>query len=107
MFLKKPADTTLLKTTSQVDTKGPEANFLPILLELQKVTLDEKLFLDPVFRALVDWSLPIIPETLGKNNPFSTAVGLTGASSVESLGFKDTSTTTPKQNPVKPAVKKQ
>lgn len=111
LFIKKPESQTLLKTTAQTDVKAPGSNFLPILLEVQGVTLDEKLFLDPVFRALVDWSLPIVPETLGKNNPFSNALSLSGTSSVESLGFKDTSTSTPVVKrtvtpPAKPPVKK-
>ncbi len=94
-FIKKPASTSLLKTTSQISSSTPESNFLPILIEVQGVTLDEKLFLDPVFRALVDFSQPIVPESLGKANPFSGSLSGGSNSSVESLGFVDTSTTTP------------
>ncbi len=98
-FIKNPEPTTLLKTTPQA-ASGPESNFLPILLEVQGVTLDEKLFLDPVFRALVDFSQPIVPESIGKSNPFSASLGAGANSAVESLGFVDTSTTTPPK-PVK------
>lgn len=93
-FVKPPASTSLLKVTNQSDVLGPERNFLPILLELQKVTLDENLFLDPVFRALVDFGQNIVSESVGKTNPFSATLGATANSSVESLGFIDASTAT-------------
>ncbi len=96
VFVKKPVTKTLLKTTSQTGVGSPETNFLPILLQIQAVTLDEKLFLDPVFRALVDWGQPIVPESVGKQNPFSGASGSLVNSSVESLGFTDDSSTTTK-----------
>ena len=106
-FVKKPAPTALLKTTSTT-ASTPESNFLPILLEVQNVTMDENLFLDPVFRALVDFSQPIVPESLGKQNPFSGTLGAAAAnSSVESLGFIDTATTTnTSKTPIKTILKK-
>lgn len=96
-FTKKPASTKLLTTTDTVSSSGPEINFLPLLIEVQAVTLDEKLFLDPVFRALEDHSLEIVEEAKGKQNPFSYQLRSSPNSSVESLGFKDTSTTTIKK----------
>ncbi|HEY4512469.1 MAG TPA: hypothetical protein VJH63_02290 [Candidatus Paceibacterota bacterium] len=86
-FIKKSAPTALLQKDSIASS--PEQNFLPILLKIQGVNLDERLFLDPVFRALVDWSQPIVPEGVGKNNPFSGSLSSTVRSSVESLGFKE------------------
>lgn len=93
-FVKQPTQTSLLKVTNQAGASGPESNFLPILLEVQNVTLDENLFLDPVFRALVDFGQQIVPESLGKMNPFSATLGASANSSVESFGFIDRSTTT-------------
>lgn len=87
-FVKKPVSTTLLKQSSTA-TSSPEQNFLPILIQIQGVTLDEKLFLDPIFRALVDFSQPIVPENVGKQNPFSGILLGAVNSAVESLGFTE------------------
>lgn len=96
-FTKKPASTTLLAPTGVTSPSGPDINFLPLLIEVQGVTLDEKLFLDPVFRALEDHSLEIREEAKGKVNPFSSVLKPSPDSLVESLGFKDVSTTTVKK----------
>lgn len=111
-FAKKPTNTALLKTSNVANPKSPEENLLPLLLKIQNVTLDEKLFLDPVFRALVDRSQNIVPESVGKENPFAGGVSSGVVSSVESLGFVDeTATTTaiksaPKNSAASPANKK-
>src|SRR3989344_1331121 len=89
LFLKKPASPALLKTADQGGAPAPESNFLPILLEVQAVTLDEKLFFDPIFRALVDFSQPIIPESQGKANRFSGASCASPNAVIELLGFTD------------------
>ena len=99
-FLKKPVSTTLLKQSSTA-TSSPEQNFLPILIQIQGVTFDEKLFLDPIFRALIDFSQPIVPENVGKQNPFSGILLGAVNSSVESLGFTESGTSVQT-----PAVKK-
>jgi hypothetical protein len=88
-FMKKDAPTSLLKKDMVAGVKGPEDSLLPLLLKIQNVTLDEKLFLDPVFRALVDRSQNIVPENIGKPNPFSGTITSNVTSSVESLGFID------------------
>jgi hypothetical protein len=104
-FVKQPDSKTLLKTTTQSSNSAPESNFLPILLEIQNVKLDENIFLDPVFRALIDFSQPIVPESLGKNNPFSGAQGSSASSSVEGLGFTESDRAT--ALPTSPTVKKK
>jgi hypothetical protein len=76
--------------TAVVDT--PEQDFLPLLLRIQSVSLDERLFLDPVFRTLKDFSRPIIPERPGKPNPFTSQISTSVVSAVESLGFTDATT---------------
>ncbi len=89
-FTKKPADTKLLSGgKTQSATSTPERDFLPLLLQIQGVSLDQKIFIDPVFRALVDWSQQIVPESVGKGNPFSGVLGAGAKSSVESLGFRE------------------
>ncbi len=93
-FIKKPVSNELIKKDSQSSVKTPEQDFLPLLLRIQNVTLDEKLFLDPVFRALVDFGQPIVPESIGKPNPFAGILTGVVNSSVESLGFADETTNT-------------
>lgn len=88
-FMKEEASTTLLKKEMTASAGSPEQSLLPLLLKIQNVTLDEKLFLDPVFRALVDRSQNIIPESIGKPNPFSGTISGGVSSNVESLGFVD------------------
>lgn len=91
-FIKKPTSTSLLDTRgSGAATSTPDRDFLPLLLSIQNVNLDQKIFIDPVFRALIDWSQTIVPESVGKQNPFSGVLGASSAnSSVESLGFTET-----------------
>ena len=89
-FTKKPAQNSLLSGGNQASaTSTPERDFLPLLLQIQGVSLDQKIFIDPVFRALVDWSQQIVPESVGKVNPFSGVLGAAARSSVESLGFTE------------------
>lgn len=106
-FIKQDTtSTSLLKTANVANPSSPEENLLPLLLKIQNVTLDEKLFLDPVFRALVDRSQTIVPESIGKTNPFDGAITSDVVSNVEALGFVDqTATTTPASTPT-PALQK-
>lgn len=48
-----------------------ESNLLTILLDLQEVELDESIFSDPVFRSLEDFGQDIVPEPVGRENPFA------------------------------------
>ncbi|MDB5204687.1 MAG: hypothetical protein JWP09_715 [Candidatus Taylorbacteria bacterium] len=105
-FVKQDTSTALLKTSNVANPTSPEEDLLPLLLKIQNVTLDEKLFLDPVFRALVDRSQAIVPESVGKSNPFDGTITSDVVSNVEGLGFVDeTATTTPQGTPT-PALQK-
>ncbi|MFA6050882.1 MAG: hypothetical protein WC761_06880 [Candidatus Paceibacterota bacterium] len=95
-FIKAPKQTSILQQTSRAAaTSTPDRDFLPLLLSIQSVSLDQKIFIDPVFRALVDWSQQIVPENIGKQNPFSGQLVGSVNSSVESLGFTDSIGTAP------------
>lgn len=95
-FVKTPQQTSILQQTSRAAaTSTPDRDFLPLLLSIQSVSLDQKIFIDPVFRALVDWSQQIVPENIGKQNPFSGQLVGSVNSSVESLGFTDSIGTAP------------
>lgn len=88
-FIKQDSSTALLKTSNVASPKTPEESLLPLLLKIQNVTLDGNLFLDPVFRNLVDTTQNIVPESVGKDNPFSGSIYSDVVSSVENLGFTD------------------
>lgn len=94
-FVKPPVSNALLQTQTSATSTPADQSILPLLLQIQGVTLDQKLFIDPVFRALIDRSQPIVPEPVGRQNPFSGALLGTVNSSVESLGFTDTLETPP------------
>ncbi|MEK7575215.1 MAG: hypothetical protein AAB511_03225 [Patescibacteria group bacterium] len=81
-----PASTSLSPTAgglvselslSPVDVAGGR-ELLSVLTELQSISLDGAIFLDPVFSSLKDWSLPLDPQpfakALGRRNPFSEPV---------------------------------
>ncbi len=105
-FVKTPATTSnsILKQTSALPNQTPDKDFLPLLLQVQNVNLDQQLFADPVFRALDDGTQNIIPESIGKPNPFSGQLVGPVNSSVESLGFTDSNQST--SQPAKATVKK-
>lgn len=105
-FVKSDSQTSTLLQKDKAGAQTPEQSLLPLLLRIQSVTLDEKLFLDPVFRALVDFSQPIVPEVTGKVNPFAPTIFSNVNSSVEGLGFVDESSiaTTTESNTTSPAT---
>ncbi len=48
------------------------STFLRRLNDLKSITLDDSVFSNPRFDALVDFSEPISPEPVGRINPFTT-----------------------------------
>lgn len=46
------------------------------LSKLKSLTLDETFFQDPIFNSLNDFSVPIVPQEVGRDNPFSPISGL-------------------------------
>ena len=48
-----------------------EKDLVATLLELRSVTLDGTIFSDPVFKSLKDFGSQIIPEPVGRPNPFA------------------------------------
>lgn len=47
--------------------------------KLKSLTLDETFFNDPIFKSLKDFNVPIIPQEVGRSNPFSP-IGIGGSS---------------------------
>lgn len=43
--------------------------------KLKSLNLDDSLFKDPIFNNLSDFSIPLIPQEVGRSNPFSPIGG--------------------------------
>ncbi len=77
----------LVTETFVTPASEAERDLVATLLELRTVTLDGEIFSDPAFQSLRDFGSQIIPEPVGRPNPFkpltqSSAVGsITGATS--------------------------
>ncbi len=65
-----------LLTTEVVANNGPDADLVATLLALRAVRLDASLFTDPAFVSLRDYSTEIIPEPIGRPNPFAPLPGI-------------------------------
>ncbi len=65
-----------LLTTETVDTGSPSADtadrdLVETLLTLRAISLSGTIFSDPAFKALQDFGTPIVPEPVGRQNPFA------------------------------------
>ncbi len=60
-----------LLTSETVNEKGPDGDLVSTLLALRAVKLDATLFTDPAFAGLKDFSTEIVPEPIGRPNPFA------------------------------------
>lgn len=48
-----------------------EQELISLLLELRSITLETSLFDDPAFNSLQDFSQELVPEAVGRTNPFA------------------------------------
>ncbi len=48
-----------------------DQELIALLLELKGITLDESIFSNPVFSSLSDFSQALVPEPVGRINPFA------------------------------------
>ena len=60
-----------LLSTETVSEGGPNAELISTLLALRAVKLDGTIFTDPAFTSLKDFSTEIVPEPIGRPNPFA------------------------------------
>lgn len=67
------------QTTINANSTG--AQVLALLNRLKQINLDGKIFSDPNFATLQDWSVAIDPQTVGRANPYLPAYGAAAASS--------------------------
>ena len=66
-----------LLVTEQVAVAPNEAerDLVATLLQLRAVTLDGTIFTDPAFQSLLDYGIEIVPEPVGRENPFAPLPG--------------------------------
>lgn len=60
-----------LITQTPIATAGADQELVSTLLALRAVKLDGTIFSEPAFLNLKDFSTQIIPETVGRPNPFA------------------------------------
>lgn len=71
----KQAVTTASGQSSTAGLDGPGKEFVVQLLAIQNIKFNLQLFADPVFIGLRDWSRELIPQEVGRPNPFAPLRG--------------------------------
>lgn len=65
-------DNTLLVSENSVEENSVLQNeLLALLLDIRLIRLNESILSDPVFQGLEDFGQDIIPEPIGRKNPFA------------------------------------
>ncbi|MCI0533374.1 hypothetical protein L0Y49_04105 [bacterium] len=57
--------------TADVETVEVEDGLITMLRELESMTISRDIFSDRIFESLVDFSVPIPEEPVGRENPFA------------------------------------
>lgn len=68
----RPAETPALTATSVSQAQNPvDQQMIALLLTLHSITLDNSLFDNPTFMSLKDFGRELVPEPVGRENPFA------------------------------------
>jgi hypothetical protein len=71
-FLRGGSAKAPILTTEDMTASGAvDSDVVAILLELRAVSLSGTIFSDPVFMSLRDFGSQIVPEPVGRQNPFA------------------------------------
>lgn len=70
-FFFAGGDDEVLVSESELPSEAVGADLLNLLLTLQSLTLDESIFENETFMALVDFGVELSPEPVGRPNPFA------------------------------------
>jgi len=65
-----PADSESLVRTQPTNIDVLGQDIIRVLNRIDDIDLDRSVFEDPVYKSLIDSSRPILPEPVGRNNPF-------------------------------------
>lgn len=77
IFLRDTAVTPLLQTEDLTTATGTDKDIVETLLMLRAITLSGTIFTDPAFVTLKDTGIQIVPEPVGRPNPFLPLTGST------------------------------
>lgn len=91
IFLRVPVETPLLQTDT-LSASGADRDVVETLLALRSITLSGTIFSDPAFINLTDTGTQIVPEPVGRPNPF---LPLEGMKPVTPAGTKTATTSAP------------
>lgn len=69
--MQKDSNTTLDSDVTIGEAKLASEQFIRELNELSKFELSDAVFADPRFRSFVDFTKPVPPQPLGRDNPFA------------------------------------
>lgn len=81
LFLRDTAPVALLTTEDLTSSSPADKDVVETLLALRSITLSGTIFTDPAFVALKDNGTQIIPEPVGRPNPFLPLAGTRSATS--------------------------
>ncbi len=80
-FLRDRGDTTLIQTTDFTEAGMADRDVVNTLLQLREVSLSGTIFQDPAFVSLQDFGRQIVPEPVGRQNPFAPLGAVVATSS--------------------------
>ncbi len=85
-FLRDRGDGSLLQTDDLTVATEADSDIVNTLLELRAVSLSGTIFTDPAFTMLQDFGSEIIPEPVGRENPFAPLPGSAAANAAAASG---------------------
>ena len=77
IFLRDSSQAPLLTTEDLTSATGADKDIVETLLTLRAITLSGTIFSDPAFVQLKDTGIQIVPEPVGRPNPFLPLSGST------------------------------
>jgi len=92
LFLRDTAPVALLETEDLSVANGADKDVVETLLQLRAITLSGTIFTDPAFVMLRDTGTQIVPEPVGRPNPF---LPLSGGTSVTPASTTTATTSKP------------
>jgi hypothetical protein len=71
LLFGKDRNEAVLSSESTGEMSVVEGDLVSLLIELRSVKLDDSIFSNPAFRSLRDFSQELVPEPVGRRNPFA------------------------------------
>ena len=94
ILLRDPAPEQLLTTEDLTTATEADKDVVETLLQLRAITLSGTIFSDPAFVALKDNGTQIVPEPVGRPNPFLPLPGMGATAAPRGSSATSTSTST-------------